>query len=406
MGFFSIPRSVWAISIIAFLLNMSSIIVYVVAPSYMTGMLGISMMSLGIIEGLVEALSEFSRILSGLISDYMKRRKPLLFLAYIINVISKAFIAVSSGAGLFIVGRNLDRIGNGLQATPRDALIGDISPINKRGACYGLRQSFGWAGSMSGALLFYLLSSKEYSYHYILFFAAIPPVISLFFLFGVSEAPKEINNEENIKDLNICDISLRQKVVNLLGNKQFMFVILITTFYSLSNYAGTFIILYGKSILKKEAVMGLIMIFQNMGSALAAYPIGLLSDIVGRHRLLVLGFVLLILSNLLFIFADGIILFTIGGFLWGSNMAIIQNILLSRISYTTKFEVRGTAFGIYYSIIGITAIITNILSGYLIEKFGYNFMFFMSIIFGLCSILLLVFRKIISNTGHKAAPIA
>ena len=141
--FLQIPMTVWAIGIVSLLVNSSSVIVFSLFPIYVTGVLGVSLTGLGIIEALVEATAWFTRIFSGVISDYIHRRKPLLLAAYSLAVVSRFIFPLAASVSWLVGARAIDRIANGLQASPREALVGDVAPKHLKGACYGLRQTLG-----------------------------------------------------------------------------------------------------------------------------------------------------------------------------------------------------------------------------------------------------------------------
>ena len=123
-----IPKAIWIIGLVTLLINSSSVMIFSLAPLYITRVFGLAAFQLGILEGCVEFCSWIIRIFSGIVSDFIRKRKPVLLLAYALTAISRPFFALAPGIGAIYSGKLLDRISNGIQATPREALVGDLAP--------------------------------------------------------------------------------------------------------------------------------------------------------------------------------------------------------------------------------------------------------------------------------------
>ena len=126
---------------------------------------------------------------SGLLSDYLRKRKPLIVIGYAMAVISKPLFPLAGSVTWIFTARFIDRIGKGIRGAPRDALIGDIAPSHLRGACYGLRQSLDTVGAFAGPLLavaFMVLLANDIQA--VFWIAVIPAFISVAILiFAVKE---------------------------------------------------------------------------------------------------------------------------------------------------------------------------------------------------------------------------
>src|SRR5258705_9556817 len=152
-GYRAIPRSVIALGFISLFMDTSSEIIHSLLPSFLVTVLGVSALSVGIIEGIAEATTSITRIFSGVISDWMGRRKPLVLLGYGLAALTKPLFPLAGGAGMVLTARFIDRIGKGIRGAPRDALIADVTPISQRGAAFGLRQSMDTVGAFLGPML-------------------------------------------------------------------------------------------------------------------------------------------------------------------------------------------------------------------------------------------------------------
>ena len=195
---FKLPRSIWAIGLMTLLMNVSTVIIFSLSPLYLTKVLGVTALGIGFLEGIVEFISWTTRVFSGIISDAMRKRKPLLVLAVGLTCIARPLFAVASSIGGIFISRGMDRIANGLQAPPRDALIGDSTPKERRGAAYGLRQSLGMVGSTAGAIITLLwIQQSDGNFTQLFWFASITPFVALIFIMlMVKDKPVVASKEE------------------------------------------------------------------------------------------------------------------------------------------------------------------------------------------------------------------
>ena len=148
-----IPRTVWALGFVSLFMDMSSELVHSLLPVFLVGTLGASVMTVGVIEGVVEATALIAKVFSGAISDFIGRRKGLILLGYGLAALTKPLFPLATSAETVFLARFLDRIGKGIRGAPRDALIADVAPPAIRGACFGLRQSMDTVGAILGPLL-------------------------------------------------------------------------------------------------------------------------------------------------------------------------------------------------------------------------------------------------------------
>ena len=119
--------------------------------------LGASVIIIGLIKGLAEATALILKVFSGVISDYVGKRKGLALLGYGLGALSKPLFAIAPTAGVVFSARMIDRVGKGIRGAPRDALVADVTPPEIRGAAYGLRQALDTVGAFLGPLLAVLL---------------------------------------------------------------------------------------------------------------------------------------------------------------------------------------------------------------------------------------------------------
>ena len=170
-----IPKGVWVLGGVSLLMDVSSEMIHSLLPLFMATTLGASVIVIGLIEGLAEATALIIKVFSGMLSDYLGKRKGLAMLGYGLGALSKPLFAIANSSGVILSARMIDRVGKGIRGAPRDALVADVTPAEIRGAAYGLRQSLDTVGAFLGPLLAVgLMLLWNNDFHAIFWVAVIP----------------------------------------------------------------------------------------------------------------------------------------------------------------------------------------------------------------------------------------
>jgi len=149
----ALPGGIWALGLGSMFMDISSELVHSLLPVFMVGVLGASMVTVGVVEGIAEATAAITKVFSGAISDYLGKRKFIVVLGYGLSAFTKPMFPLATSISWVFLARFIDRIGKGIRGAPRDALVADIAPPELRGAAYGLRQALDSAGAFLGPLL-------------------------------------------------------------------------------------------------------------------------------------------------------------------------------------------------------------------------------------------------------------
>jgi len=388
-----IPFSVWIIGWMMFLINLSFVIMYSLSAVYLKNVVGVSTAWIGFLEGFVEAASYAAKLLSGVISDYLRRRKFIMVIGYILLVISRPVLAMASNFGLVFTARTMERIGNGIQATPRDALVGDIAPKERRGASFGLKRSLGTAGSFVGgivAMLAMIWTSSDYQT--VFWIATIPAFIAFFILLAFVKEPKrhaypqKLDPSETVKPPRQ---KIRMSDLSKLGRDYWLLMVVIFLFM-LARFSETLLMLhanqnYGLS----EAFIPMIMVLYNATYSLSSYPMGALSDRKNRHLVLGLGIAILIASDVVLFSAPNIFVLFLGVALWGLQIGATQGVSVALIIDSVPENLRGTALGVFYLISSVASIVAGAGAGTIAEIYGEGMAFLTSSIVAIFAILFL-----------------
>ena len=184
-----IPPGVWVLGFVSMLMDVSSEMIHALLPIYLVSVLGASMVTVGIIEGIAEATASITKIFSGALSDRLGKRKWLAAAGYGLAAFTRPVFPLAPSIAWLVAARFVDRIGKGIRGAPRDALVADLSPADLRGASFGLRQSLDTVGAFTGPLLaIALMWWTSDNFKAVFWFAVIPAFLALaLIVFAVRE---------------------------------------------------------------------------------------------------------------------------------------------------------------------------------------------------------------------------
>jgi MFS family permease len=361
-----IPTGVWALGFVSMLMDISSELVHSLLPIFLVSTLGVSVFAVGVIEGMAEATALIVKVFSGTLSDYLGKRKTLVVVGYGLGAISKPLFAVASGAGMVFTARLMDRVGKGIRGAPRDALVADLAPPALRGAAYGLRQSLDTIGAFTGPLLAIILMLLwENDFQAVFWVAVVPGLLSVAVLiFGVHE------NERPARRINPIHWRELKRLSGV-----YWWVIAIGGVFTMARFSEAFLVLHAQQVGLPIAWVPLILIAMNVVYALSAYPFGRLSDRISHSKLLSWGLTVLIAADLSLAFSESLSVVFLGAALWGLHLGATQGLLATMVADATPADLRGTAFGLFNLLSGLTMLIASALAGLLWDRFGPAFTF-------------------------------
>jgi len=395
----SIPLSIGAIGFAGMMLNMSSAMVFSLSAIYLKTVLGVATMWIGLLEGVVEACAYAVKVFSGVLSDYFKKRKLIIVIGFAFATFARPILALSSSFSAVFISRILDRIGNGVQSTPRDALIGDISPPSIKGECYGLRQSLATAGSfLAGIVGVVAMRATNTDFKLVFWIAAIPALLGLLILliFVKDKIPSELDEQNSARELggHAAEHAEKRHPIHLsdLGRlgKGYWLLMIVVAVFMLARVSESFLILHAHSNFGLSADWSpLVLMLYNGSNALASYPIGKLSDKIGRYKLLAMGILLLSLSDGFLSLSSALPFMMFGVVLWGIQIGITQSMFTALVADLVPADLRGTGFGIFHLINSVSLIVAGYVGGSIANKYGEAKMFAASGMVGLAALVTL-----------------
>jgi len=349
-----VSRNVFILSITSFLTDLSSEIIYPLVPLFLTTTLGAPVAVVGLIEGIAESTASILKVFSGWISDRWRKRRPLTIIGYGISAVAKPLLAVTATWPQVMALRFGDRLGKGIRVAPRDALIADSSEPATRGRVFGFHRAADTAGAALGALLALVaIGLLGERYRTIFLISAIPGILGVASLFLIRERVHAHSHAKRPR------ISLSQ------FDHRFKLFLLASAIFALGNSSDAFLILRAKDLgLSAFAAVFAYVIF-NTVYALLSIPVGILSDRIGRRRIIAGGFIIFSLVYLGFALAGGSAAVWPLFALYGVYMAMTEGVGKAFAADMAPSHARGTALGTLYTITGILAFFSSLVAGLL-----------------------------------------
>lgn len=358
---FGFPQNVFILSIVSLLNDIGGQTIKYAIPLFLTNALGVKTSIVGLIEGIADATPQLLQPFSGFLSDKLCKRKPLVLTGQFTRSIIVLLYFANSWILVFVL-RFLDRLGKGIQAAPRDALISASAGSGKQGKAFGLSRMFDNAGAVIGLILagiitiltgHGLLSLSLPIFQSIVLLAVIPMIIALFLIFLLV---KDIEGEK--KDV------ITPQFHNKLGKKFYIFLF-ISFLFTLGNSSDAFLILKAQRVgMNLPSIFFLLAAF-SLFASLVSLPAGILSDRLGRKKSIIVGWALYVLVYFGFAHAEQIIYVITLFLLYGVYYGLTEGVAKAYVSDIIPPGKKGTAFGIYNMVVGVTLFPSSLIAGFL-----------------------------------------
>ena len=362
----SLPKNVWLLTIVSFLNDISSEMILHLIPLFLVNVLGVRTATVGLIEGVAETTASLLKIVSGRVSDYFRQRKWLTVAGYGLSTVAKPFLLLATGWLSVLAVRFGDKVGKGIRTAPRDALLADSVPAEKRGLAFGLHRAGDTAGAALGLLVALLVvwqvqgwqvTLEVSTFRLLVALSVVPAGLAVLLLaFGVQERPAEskINAQNPITPLPTS----------------FYRLLAIFILFTLGNSSDAFLVLRAQERgITLLAILGLQLFFNLIYAGLAT-PAGALSDRLGRKKVLLLGWLVYAVVYAGFALArQGWHIWLLFG-LYAIYYSLSEGVAKALIADLTRPEQRGTAYGLYHAAIGLTTLPASLLAGLLWQGVG------------------------------------
>ncbi|RJQ21217.1 MAG: MFS transporter [Nitrospiraceae bacterium] len=368
-------RNIFFTGLVSFFMDFSSEMIYPLVPIFLSSVLGVNKSVIGLIEGIAESTASLLKVFSGWLSDRMGKRKILMVAGYGISALSRPVIALSTLWGHVLTFRFIDRFGKGIRGAPRDAIIAESTPRAELGRSFGFHRGMDTLGAVAGpAVAFIILSLSTGNYRLVFWLSMIPGIIAvLVIVFFIREQKGKSDIPGRGRFLDLPSARATKEGCTCKGVRfdwRYKTFVAIATLFAVGNSSDVFLILKATSVGIKETQIPVLYLFFNLVYALTAMPAGILSDRIGRKRIILSGFILF--GFIYWGFAVAAEQDHIWGLflLYGVFMGLTEGIQKAYLGSIIPAEYKATAYGIYNTFVGIAVFPASVVGGYLWDKFG------------------------------------
>ncbi len=383
---FGFSKNIFFTGLTSFLTDTSAKMVYSVMPMFLLS-IGASKTSLSLIEGIAESTASLIKTLSGFWSDKIGKNKPFLLLGYGLSALIMPLYAFVVSPIQVLVLRFVERVGKGIITAPRDSLIAGSVINGETGKSFGLQKAMDNSGAILGPLIaFALLAFFPGNYKIIFLLSGIPAVLGiLVIIFGIKEAKK--NNTTLLKKFRLKDFS-----------PKFYLFLAIVFIFTLGNSTDALLLVKANEVGVKVAFIPLVYLITSVVSVLLSIPIGVLSDKIGKERVLIVGYI--IYAIVYFGFGATTSVMTIVSLfaLYGLYSAATDGIQKAFVSDMVDGNKKGTGLGLYNALLGITLLPASLIAGILYDKVNSSVPFYFGASTAVLSAILMFF---LCRKGHK-----
>ena len=361
--------NVFFLGMVSLLNDVSSEMIFTLVPLFLAQVLRAPTTIVGLIGGLSESTDAIFRIFSGWLSDKVGKRKFLAVLGYSISTVAKPFMYLAATWGAVLGVRFSDRVGKGIRTSSRDALIADSVSAKERGKGFGLHRAMDTSGAVLGlaiaAIIIYLVQGSELAlsrgtYQWLVLVGVIPAVLAvlvlLIFVRERERKPSPIASSHQGSTWNRLTSGF---------DTRFKVFLAIMAVFTLGNSSDFFVILRAWNLDVSVIYVAVMLILFNITYALTSLPAGMLSDKLGRRRVITLGWFIYVLVYLGFALATEVwqvwLLFAGYGIYYG----IAEGVARAFVADLVPEEKRGTAYGLYHGVVGLTLLPASLIAGWL-----------------------------------------
>ena len=386
-----ITRPIWLLSLVSLFSDITSEMIYPIMPIYLQS-IGFSILWIGILEGIAEAIAGLSQGYFGKASDLAGKRMPFVRLGYALTALSKPIIGLFRDPFLILLARSADRFGKGIRTGARDAILSTETTNSHKGTVFGFHRSMNTTGAVIGLLL--ALGYLYYhpgDYQALFLISAFPAMISVALTFFVTDSQVHLSKPQpEISAFTFLNYWSK-------SSNEYKKVVIGLLAFTLFNASDFFLLLKMKQDGLDDISIISIYIFYNLVYAVTALPLGILADRIGLKAMLIIGLCAYAILYFGMALMSGGTPFFFFFFAYGIYSSATEGISKAWISNTCESQDLGTALGTFLGFQSITLMIASILTGILWSFIGASTTF---LIVGSITTILIFYFLTLKNPGH------
>jgi MFS family permease len=357
-----LERNVFMLGLTSFFNDFSNEMILAAFPAFFTSVLKAGAASLGLVEGVADGASNILKIYSGNLSDKLQRHRIFIFIGYGLSVIVRPFYIFTGSVAAVLGLRVTDRIGKGLREPPRDVVISASVPPGEMGRSFGYHRAMDRAGGVLGPLAAYLILLKWPNGFNTIFMTAfllgIVTVISILFVTDITSA----KTEEGGRLLSLKAISSLPAA--------FRIYLLAIFLLSVGSVPVAVLLLKTTSIGLLIASIPLFYMVYSIAYSAFSYFAGKLSDTIGTTKVLVAGYLILLIAYILIGFASAPLALTIAFIVLGMSSAATDATQRAVTGRIVELPKRGAAYGLFNAAVGFGTMFAGIIGGYIWQAYS------------------------------------
>lgn len=398
--FLGLQRNVFTLGWVSFFMDVSSEMIYPLMPLFLTNILGVNKTIVGLIEGVAESTASLLKVVSGYISDRMRKRKPLILYGYALSTFTRPILALAATWMGVLIYRFIDRIGKGIRAAPRDAIIAESTESDRLGRAFGFHRMMDTLGAIVGpaiaiAVLYFFgvnynsedvfmrdSSATEYAFRTIFWLSILPGLAAVIFI--ILFVREKIHPPHSGSHKHLLSLSFT--------NHNFKKFLIIVSIFTLGNFSNAFIILKIQDVGGSLLNVTTIYLLFNAVYSVSSLPAGIAADYFGKKRMILSSYILFGLIYTGFAFAVTQTTVWILFLLYGIFMGISEGQQRAFVATLLPDNAKGTGYGVYHTITGLITLPSSFLAGLLWDVKGPQATFLFGTVTAIiASILFLVF---------------
>jgi MFS family permease len=357
-----VSRNIVLLGLTSLFTDLSGEMVAAILPLYIIYGLGLSPLQFGVVDGLYQGVTALVRVGGGLAADRWRRHKEVAALGYGISAICKlGYVAAGSTLGSLGSIVVADRVGKGIRTAPRDALISLSTTRERLATAFGLHRALDTAGAMLGPLAaFVVLAIAPRAFDAVFVVSFCVALIGLSILILFVENPPSARQE--IAELD--KVSLRD-ALGLLASRRFQGLLLAGSALALFTISDGFLYLAIQRHLDfDERFLPLLFVGSALVYMLLAIPVGRVADRLGRGRVFVGGYLLLLpVYASLLVPAVGIAALPFYLLLVGCYYAATDGVLMALASALLPENLRGSGLALLVTATSLGRLLASVILG-------------------------------------------